>query len=134
MPTGRRFVSLDTMPAKASPIPSCFPRTRADWRQWLATHHAVSKSVWLILIKKGADAAGITYGEAVEEALCFGWIDSKANALDTQFYKLYLTPRRPGSVWSSLNKQRIRKLVKAGRMTAAGLAKIDAAKKGGSWR
>jgi uncharacterized protein YdeI (YjbR/CyaY-like superfamily) len=73
------------------------------------------------------------YSEAVEEALCFGWIDSRPGTLDTERYRLYVAPRKPGSVWSKLNKQRIRKLVKEGRMTSAGLVKIEAARKDGSW-
>jgi uncharacterized protein YdeI (YjbR/CyaY-like superfamily) len=121
------------MPARALPIPSYHPKTRAEWRKWLTANHAISKGIWLILVKKNAGLAGITYLDAVEEALCFGWIDSKLNTLDTQRYKLCLSPRKPGSVWSKLNKQRIRKLVKEGRMTPAGLAKIEAAKKDRSW-
>jgi uncharacterized protein YdeI (YjbR/CyaY-like superfamily) len=73
------------------------------------------------------------YSDAVEEALCFGWIDSTPGKLDEQRYSLYMSPRKPKSVWSKINKQRIRKLVKEGRMTAAGLVKIEAAKKDGSW-
>jgi len=77
--------------------------------------------------------AGITYRDAVEEALCFGWIDGRAITLDVQRYKLYFSPRKPKSVWSKINKQRIRKLVKEGLMTSAGLAKIETARKDGSW-
>lgn len=104
-----------------------------EWRQWLTANHATSKGIWLILVKKEADLHGITYADAVEEALCFGWIDSKSSTLDEQRYQLHMSPRKAGSVWSKLNKQRIRKLVKEGRMTQAGLAKIKAAKKDGSW-
>lgn len=114
-------------------IPSYYPKTRAEWRTWLSTNHAGSQGIWLILIKKEATLPGITYTEAVEEALCFGWIDSRLNPLDEQRYKLHLSPRKAGSVWSKLNKQRIRKLIKAGLMTSAGLAKIEAARKDGSW-
>lgn len=121
------------MPTQASKNTVYHPKTRAGWRRWLTAHHANSPGVWLILVKKGADRPGITYPEAIEEALCFGWIDSKLNPLDAQRYQLYFTPRKAGGVWSQLNKQRIRKLVKAGQMTPAGLAKIDAAKKDGSW-
>jgi uncharacterized protein YdeI (YjbR/CyaY-like superfamily) len=86
-----------------------------------------------VLFKKGADIAGITYSDAVEEALRFGWIDSRPGTLDGQRYKLYLSPRKPRSVWSKLNKERIQKLVKEGQMTPAGLAKIETAKSDGSW-
>jgi uncharacterized protein YdeI (YjbR/CyaY-like superfamily) len=121
------------MPTKTFTPPSFQPKTRAEWREWLVENHATSKGIHLILIKKGADIAGIMYDEAVEEALCFGWIDSTPAKLDAQRYKLYISPRKPGSVWSNLNKQRIRKLVKERKMTPAGLVKIEAAKKDGSW-
>jgi len=121
------------MPGKTSPIPSYHPKSRAEWRKWLAANHASSKGIWLVLIKKGAGMAGIRYSDAVEEALCFGWIDSRPGTLDKERYRLYVAPRKPGSVWSKLNKQRIRKLVKEGRMTSAGLVKIEAARKDGSW-
>ncbi len=121
------------MPATDSAVPSYHPKTRAEWREWLSTNYNVSKGVWLVILKKGAEVAGITYAAAVEEALCFGWIDGRAATLDAQNFKLYMSPRKPGSVWSKLNKQRIRKLVKEGSMTSAGLAKIETAKKDGSW-
>jgi uncharacterized protein YdeI (YjbR/CyaY-like superfamily) len=107
--------------------------TRAAWRKWLGAHHAASRGVWLILVKKAARIPGVTYEEAVEEALCFGWIDSRSKTLDAERYKLRLSPRNPGSIWSQTNKQRIRRLVRAGRMTPAGMSKIAAAKKDGSW-
>jgi len=121
------------MSPKASSTLTYQPKTRAEWRRWLAKNHAHSKGIWLVINKKEADVAGITYADAVEEALCFGWIDGGASSLDAQQFKLYLSPRKPGSVWSRLNKQRIRKLVKDGIMTPMGLAKIEAARKDGSW-
>jgi uncharacterized protein YdeI (YjbR/CyaY-like superfamily) len=121
------------MPARRSSITSFHPKTRDEWHEWLSANHASSKGVWLVLVKKSASLPGITYDEAVEEALCFGWIDGRLNTLDAQHYKLYMSARRSGSVWSRLNKQRIRKLVYEGRMTPAGLAKIEAARKDGSW-
>ncbi len=121
------------MSSTTPPIPPYQPKTRAEWRKWLVTNYALSKGIHLVIIRKKADVAGITYSDAVEEALCFGWIDGTANSLDKQSYKLYMSPRKPGSVWSKLNKQRIRKLIKDGSMTPVGLAKIEAAKKDGSW-
>ncbi|HET9914012.1 MAG TPA: YdeI/OmpD-associated family protein [Anaerolineales bacterium] len=121
------------MSSKVSPILSYQPKTRAEWRKWLATNHNTAKGIQLVIIRKNAEVAGITYSDAVEEALCFGWIDGRADSFDGQRYKLYMAPRKPGSVWSRLNKQRIRNLVKDGSMTSAGLAKIEAAKKDGSW-
>jgi len=127
-------LELEYVSPKDSSIPSYQPKTRAEWRKWLASNHATSKGISLVIIKKNADVAGITYSDAVEEALCFGWIDGGADSLDAQTYKLYLWPRKPGSVWSRLNKQRIRKLVKDGSMTPVGLARIEAARKDGSWK
>ena len=121
------------MSVKASSIPSYQPKTRAEWRTWLATNHTSSKGIRLVIIRKNAQVAGITYSDAVEEALCFGWIDGVTNSVNEQRYKLYMSPRKPGSVWSRLNKQRIQKLIKAGSMTPTGLAKIEAARKDGSW-
>ena len=121
------------MSPKDSSIRSYHPKTRAEWRKWLAENHDSSHGIWLILIKKGADIPGIMYSDAVEEALCFGWIDGTLNTMDEQRYKLYLSARKPKSVWSKTNKQRIQKLIKEGLMTAAGLAKIEGAKKDGSW-
>jgi uncharacterized protein YdeI (YjbR/CyaY-like superfamily) len=121
------------MPFKDKSIPSYHPKTRAEWRKWLAANHDRSKGVRLVLIKKKANIPGIMYSDAVEEALCFGWIDSTAGKIDEQRFTLYLSPRKPKSVWSRINKQRIQKLIKEGSMTAAGLAKIEAAKKDGSW-
>ena len=121
------------MSPKDQSIPLYHPKTRVEWREWLAINHDRSKGVRLVLIKKGADIPGIMYSDAVEEALCFGWIDSTPGKLDEQRYTLYMSPRKPKSVWSKINKQRIQKLVKEGRMTEAGLAKIESAKKDGSW-
>lgn len=109
------------------------PRDRAAWRRWLALHHADSPAVWLVIRKKGASAASVSYEEAVEEALCFGWIDSKANPVDDEQYKIWMSPRKRGSGWSAVNKGRIDRLTAAGMMAPAGLAAIDAAKKDGSW-
>lgn len=110
-----------------------YPRTRAAWRRWLTAHHTQKESVWLVLDKKGSGRQKMTYADAVEEALCFGWIDGVIHAIDADCYKILLAPRRPKSVWSALNKSRIKKVIAAGLMTPAGQAKINAAKKDGSW-
>jgi len=108
-------------------------KTRAQWRKWLTTNNKNSKGIWLIIKKKGSNMVGITLEDAVEEALCFGWIDGKLNPVDAYQYKLYMAPRKSKSVWSKRNKQRIRRLIKEGQMTPAGLEKINEAKKNGSW-
>ena len=114
-------------------LPRVTPRSRAEWRAWLEEHHREAPGVWVVYFKKGAAESGIGYDAAVEEALCFGWIDGKVRTLDAERYRQRYTPRRPGSGWSRLNKQRIERLLEAGRMTDAGLARIEAAKQDGSW-
>jgi uncharacterized protein YdeI (YjbR/CyaY-like superfamily) len=105
----------------------------ASWRAWLAAQYANSPGVWLVLYKKASGRRQMTYAEAVEEALCFGWIDSLPRLKDDTCYHLLFTPRKPGSVWSKLNKQRIETLLTDARMTPAGLSKIEAARQDGSW-
>lgn len=109
------------------------PRTRSQWRKWLAKNHSSFPGVWLIYYKKDRGKRKFNYADAVEEALCFGWIDSRPRKLDDQRAMLKFTPRKPKSMWSKLNKQRIEKLFEQKLMTAAGINKIEAAKKDGSW-
>ncbi len=109
------------------------PETRAAWRAWLEQNHAQADGVWLISYKKATGKPRMEYDQAVEEALCFGWIDSKPNKLDDERSMLWFAPRKGGTGWSRLNKQRVEKLITEGRMTAAGQAKIEAAKTDGSW-
>lgn len=111
---------------------SIYAKDRSEWRKWLE-NHAVSSGVWLIYYKKGSGKPSVSYDEAVEEALCFGWIDSRVNALDDQRYMQFFSPRKPKSSWSKLNKQRVAQLIQNGLMTATGLEKIEAAKRDGSW-
>jgi len=99
----------------------------------LSANHASSAGITLVIAKKGSGIAGISYEEAVEEALSFGWIDSRTNSLDETRFRLQMTPRKPGSVWSNPNKRRVENLIEEGRMAPAGLAKIEAAKRDGSW-
>ena len=121
------------MPADPQEKPTLQPKTRAGWRRWLSANHASSAGITLVIAKKGSGIAGISYEEAVEEALSFGWIDSRTNSLDETRFRLQMTPRKPGSVWSNPNKRRVEKLIEDGRMAPAGLAKIEAAKRDGSW-
>ncbi len=107
--------------------------TRAEWRAWLAENHAREQGVWLITYKRATGKARIAYEEMVEEALCFGWIDGMANTLDEQRSMQWFAPRKPGSTWARSNKARVELLIAEGRMTPAGLAKIEAAKQDGSW-
>ena len=109
------------------------PKTRDAWRQWLATNHATSGGVWFVYFKRTTGKPRVEYSEAVEEALCFGWIDSKSEQIDDQRTKMMFTPRNPKSGWSKLNKQRVKRLIEDGRMTEAGLATIKTAKRNGTW-
>ncbi len=118
------------MPASEYPVVEM--KTRAKWRAWLAKHHASHGPIWLATWKKGTPHY-LTYDDIVEEALCFGWIDSTARGLDDQRSMLMMAPRKRKSVWSALNKARIERLEAAGLMTDAGREKIEAAKADGSW-
>jgi uncharacterized protein YdeI (YjbR/CyaY-like superfamily) len=115
------------------PENSTHPLTRVEWRAWLAKHHERAEGVWLISYKKAAGKLRIEYDEAVEEALCFGWVDSKPAKLDDERSMLYFAPRKRGSGWSRPNKERVERMIAAGQMTPAGLAKVEAAKADGSW-
>ena len=107
--------------------------SRAEWREWLAANHSRTEGLWLITYKKRSGKPHVSYDEVVEEALCFGWIDSKGNKLDDERTMLWMAPRKSGTGWSALNKQRIATLTEAGLMRPPGLAKIEAAKLDGSW-
>ena len=109
------------------------PASRAAWRQWLAAHHASAPGVWLVYCKKASGQPSVTYAEAVEEALCFGWIDSHPRKLDADRTQLLFTPRQPRSGWSKANKDRLERLEPAGQLMPAGRAAIARARQNGSW-
>ena len=106
--------------------------SRAQWRAWLAEHHASSPGIWLVTWKSG-HGPHVPYGDVVDEALCFGWVDSRPRTVDAARSSRLLTPRRPGSSWSRVNKERVERLVAEGLMALAGLAAVDAARRDGSW-
>ena len=108
-------------------------KTRKDWRKWLEKNHAKEKTIWLIIYRKDSKKVSVSYEEAVEEALCFGWIDSKAVKHDPESHLQSFAPRKPKSNWSKPNRERVAKMIKAGLMTPAGQATIDLAKKTGTW-
>jgi uncharacterized protein YdeI (YjbR/CyaY-like superfamily) len=108
--------------------------TRSQWRQWLARNHEQEKDgVWLVFHKKNTSKPSLGYEEAVEEALCYGWIDSIIKRIDEHAYCRKFTPRKADSLWSNANKQRVEKVTKEGRMTEFGQAKVDIAKNSGRW-
>lgn len=122
------------MAGSAAPPPnSIHPLTRAEWRAWLEENHTRGEGVWLITYKKAAGRPRIEYDEAVEEALCFGWVDSKPNKLDDERSLLWFAPRKPGTGWSKPNKESVVRLIAAGLMAPSGLAKVEAAQADGSW-
>ncbi|RQW93223.1 MAG: hypothetical protein EHM79_00040, partial [Geobacter sp.] len=106
---------------------------REEWRQWLSKNHASSAGVWLTIRRKNTQSDGLFLSDAIDEALCFGWIDSKVVPQDQASYKLLFTPRKSRSIWSARNRQRVEELTREGKMTAAGLAKVLEAKRDGSW-
>ncbi|MCZ7663769.1 MAG: YdeI/OmpD-associated family protein [Thermoleophilia bacterium] len=130
-------------PRQAAPARPAKPRladlplvelgNRAEWRAWLAKHHAESPGIWLAVGKRGNAVTTLAYEDAVEEALCFGWIDSTTNRLDGDRFKQLFTPRKPGGTWARSNKERIERLIAEGLMAPAGLAPIEAAKADGTW-
>lgn len=109
-------------------------RSPAKWRQWLKTNHDKKDFLWLALKKKKSEKKGINYQQALDEALCFGWIDGTVKSLDSDYFMQRFTPRRKGSIWSLVNKNKVLKLIEEGRMTEAGLEKINEAKANGKWQ
>lgn len=107
--------------------------SRADWRDWLEANHTRKEGVWLVSFKTAAGKPRLSYEESVEEALCFGWIDSKGNKLDDERTMLWFAPRKAGTGWARTNKLRVERLRAAGLMAPAGMAKVEAAIADGSW-
>lgn len=118
--------------AKPDIDPTLFRNAKA-FETWLKKHHATSDGLWLQIARKRAEVPSVTYAEAVEIALCWGWIDGQKKALDEQHFLQRFTPRRARSIWSRINVDKVAALVEAGRMQPAGLAQVDAAKADGRW-
>jgi uncharacterized protein YdeI (YjbR/CyaY-like superfamily) len=108
-------------------------KSRKTWRQWLVKNHIKEKFAWLIIFHKGSSTKSVYYAEAVEEALCFGWIDSKPNKRDEESFYLSFAKRSPKSKWSKINRDRVEKLTQQGLITSAGQEMIDLAKASGTW-
>jgi uncharacterized protein YdeI (YjbR/CyaY-like superfamily) len=113
--------------------PHVQPDDRATWRAWLEANHATARGVWLVTWRPRSGRVGIDYEAAIEEALCFGWVDSTSGHVDDERGKLYFAPRRPRSPWAASNKARVARLIDEGRVAPAGLAAIERAKVNGSW-
>lgn len=114
-------------------VPTFYAKDQAAWRNWLAANHATTKSVWLIIYKKESGTPSVYYSEAVDEALCFGWIDSKPNKRDDESFFQFFSKRNPKSNWSRVNKEKIDRLIAEGRMAPAGLAMVEHARQTGTW-
>ena len=110
-----------------------YPKSRQEWRDWLQNNHDKEQSVWLIYYKKKSKFPTVNYSEAVDEALCFGWIDSKLKSLDEEKFMQFFSIRKAKSVWSRINKEKVRRLIDDGLMTKSGFETIEIAKQNGSW-
>jgi uncharacterized protein YdeI (YjbR/CyaY-like superfamily) len=128
-----RFLGKVTHMPTQLPQNAIHPKSRNAWRAWLQKQHTRKEGVWLISYKKATGKPRMEMDEAVTEALCFGWIDSKPAALDEERSMLWFSPRKSGTGWSKVNKERIARASAAGLMLPAGLAKIEQAKQDGSW-
>ena len=106
---------------------------RAGWRVWLSANHAQESEIWLVFYRKDTGIPTISYKDALDEALCYGWIDSLIKKLDETKYARKFTPRKDNSQWSLVNKKRVEQLIQDGLMTEHGLKKVEAAKQSGSW-
>ncbi len=110
-----------------------YPSSRQKWREWLKKNHRVKQSVWLVCYKKKTNVPTISWSDAVDEALCFGWIDSTRRSLDAETFIQFFARRKAGSTWSKVNKAKVEQLISDKRMTKAGLESIEVAKQNGSW-
>jgi len=119
------------MPKKE--IETYCPKSRTDWRKWLEKNHQSKQSVWLVYFKSLTKVASVSWSEAVDEALCFGWIDSTKKTIDKERYIQYFSRRKPNSTWSKINKEKVAKLIQNNLMTKAGFDSIETAKQNGSW-
>jgi uncharacterized protein YdeI (YjbR/CyaY-like superfamily) len=122
------------MADKKLPDPWLTLRSAEEWSSWLASHHSSEPEVWLKIKKSGSKGTGVNLADAVTEALRFGWIDSRMKSLDGEGYVLRFSPRKPDSVWSAVNRNRVEALIEADLMTEAGLAAVRAAKESGQWQ
>jgi uncharacterized protein YdeI (YjbR/CyaY-like superfamily) len=118
---------------KEQVVETLIARNRKEWREWLEANHEIKQSVWLIYHKKKSNIETVKYSEAVDEALCFGWIDSKSKSIDEDQYMQFFCKRKKNSTWSRVNKEKIVALTEAGLMTQAGYQVLEDAKQNGSW-
>jgi len=127
-----RFLSIESLSGMSGSEGLEF-MDRAGWRRWLEENHSAEDGVWVIIQKKGSNREGLRYEETVDEAVCYGWIDGGMRNLDGERFRLWFSPRRKGSVWSLLNRERAVRLMEAGLMAEAGLRAVEDAKESGMW-
>ncbi|MDE3744157.1 YdeI/OmpD-associated family protein [Maribacter polysaccharolyticus] len=114
-------------------IETYYPKSQTDWRNWLEKNHQLKQSVWLVFYKKSTKIASISWSESVDEALCFGWIDSTKKTIDEERYIQYFSKRKPNSIWSKVNKDKVEYLTSKKLIREAGYKSIETAKENGSW-
>lgn len=118
---------------QASEVEKIYPTSTTDWRNWLIENHETQQSIWLVYYKKKTKKPSLTWSEAVDQALCFGWIDSVAKPIDDEIYMQFFSKRKPKSVWSKINKEKVKVLLAENLIMPAGLKCIEIAKENGSW-
>ncbi len=114
-------------------VETFYPATRQEWRKWLQKNHAIKQSIWVVMYKKDSSIPTITWSDAVDEAICFGWIDSTKRPVDHEKSIQYFCRRKPTSMWSKINKDKVERLTKDGLMAQAGIDSVEIAKQNGSW-
>ena len=124
---------MKTLRIPSNDLPTRSFKSQDDWKEWLVKNHKRSDGIWLKLAKKGSPAPSLTYAEAVETALCFGWIDGQKKAHDEAWWLQKFTRRGPRSIWSKINRQKVEDLIASGQMQPAGLEAVDSAKRNGRW-
>ncbi|MDX1349883.1 MAG: YdeI/OmpD-associated family protein [Putridiphycobacter sp.] len=114
-------------------VETYFPANKTDWRQWLELNHKTKEAVWVVFYKKNAPNHNLSWSDSVDEALCFGWIDSTKRSIDSEKFMQYFSKRKAKSNWSKINKAKVKTLIEEGLMTAEGYKSIEVAKENGSW-
>jgi uncharacterized protein YdeI (YjbR/CyaY-like superfamily) len=132
--TNKKLNSKATTPKTGNELQVVSFASLKEWRKWIAVNHAKSKGVWLHFFKKDSGEKTVTYAEALEEALCYGWIDGQANKFDTKSYIQKFTPRRSKSIWSKRNTEIAERLIQEGKMQKAGMQQVELAKADGRWQ
>lgn len=115
------------------PLVTFHPKSKAEWRAWLSENHQSEQSIWLVYYRSSSNKPSLSWSDAVDEALCFGWIDSTKKTIDKESYMQYFSKRKPNSMWSRINKEKVTKLIEENLMTDAGFQSIVIAKENGSW-